>query len=84
MKRLILIVMMAAFTLAPYAQQRRSGQKGKARTTQTQGRCSEQTEKSGADKQRDRDAEAQYRRDNRRDNIYRRKHGPAALTTENA
>ena len=51
MKRLILIVMMAAFTLAPYAQQRRSGQKGKARTTQTQGGKKNQRQQQGKKKQ---------------------------------
>ena len=51
MKRLILIVMMAAFALAPYAQQRKTVQKKHASTTQTQRKTTQQRPQQGKKQQ---------------------------------
>ena len=51
MKRLILIVMMAAFALAPYAQQRKTVQKKHAGTTQTQRKTTQQRPQQGKKQQ---------------------------------
>ena len=51
MKRLILIVMMVAFALAPYAQQRKTVQKKHASTTQTQRKTTQQRPQQGKKQQ---------------------------------